>query len=94
MKCTRDNWDDIAPICPGHTLQKYLVNIAPVLRMVLIFFFLFVKIVCINIKRTSKNAISITNFYRNNIKMNYVCNQHWGNIGIITVKDTISSDIT
>ena len=43
MKCTRDNWDDIAPICPGHTLQKYLVNIAPVLRMVLIFFFLFVN---------------------------------------------------
>ena len=63
---TRDNWDDIAPICHGHTLQKYLVNIAPVLRKVLIFFFLFVKIVCINIKRTSKNAISISNFYRNN----------------------------
>ena len=90
---TSDNWDDIAPICHGHTLQKYLVNIAPVLRKVLIFFFLFVKIVCINIKITSKNAISITNFYRNN-KKNYVCNQHWGNIGAITEKDTISSDIT
>ena len=36
---TSDNWDDIAPICHGHTLQKYLVNIAPVLRKVLIFFF-------------------------------------------------------
>ena len=93
MKSTRNNWDDIAPLCHGHTLQNYLVNIAPVMRNVSIFFFLFVKIVCINIKITSKMP-SQSQISTEIIKMKYVCNQHWGNIGVITERDTISSDIT